>query len=167
MLSKYQSFITKNGKIIFPLYFLCLYIAFISPIVCGFDGWQRLNMTGFYLFLGAPSIIWSMYTQIGLWDSYAQFAQDFHNTIVEFGFGFAFAWLTVICTAVFLIVFYAKKKTLKPLLVVVPFLYTIISLIEIISLKAAPFIAFYIAIIALIFAIIYCVKSTPNESDSK
>ena len=158
MLVRYQNFIDKHGKIVFPIYFLCLFLLFIVPPICGVNGWQRIDFTGFYLYLGAPAVLQNIYTSVGLWDSYAEFAVDFHSTIVSMYIGFAFAWLAVICVAVFLIVYYAKKKPIKPLLVAVPTIYIILTIIDSVSMSAMPFVVFYLMFVVLVFAILYCVK---------
>ena len=166
MLMRYQNFIDKHGKIVFPLYFLCLFLLFIVPPICGINGWQRVDLTGFYIYLGTPAVLQNIYTSVGIWDSYADFAVDFHNTIVSMYVGFAFAWVAIICVIVFLFVYFTKNKPIKPLLVAVPVFYIILTIIDIVSWSAIPFIVFYLMFIVLILAILYCVKvNAPSESD--
>lgn len=63
------------------------------------------------------------------------------------------------CTIAFFVLYFAKHKTNKGLLVAIPSLYLLMAIVFCIVGEAMPFVGFYTTLVFLILAIMYCAKA--------
>ena len=73
------------------------------------------------------------------------------------------------CTIAFFVLYFAKHKTNKGLLIAIPSLYIIMTIVLCAVTKGIPFVGFYTTLIFLILAILYCANAQllPKSSQHK
>lgn len=159
----YSNFVDKYGKIVFPFLILFLYLGFVSPMVF-FNGFARDSMLYcFYVFI--PNVITIPLNLQNLWKAYApdksynEFLSIYRQYIGTYIALSIFAIVIICCTIAFLVLYFAKHKTNKGLLVSIPSLYIVMTIILCASTKGIPFVGFYTTLIFLILAILYCANA--------
>lgn len=142
MLSKYQSFITKKGNIIFPIFFITLYLLFIIQPFYFVASTEAQTETAVFYF---KNTLGYFYTSI---TSYMGI----------------FPILAIVVCIIFFVVYIKSKKIIKPLLFIVPLCYLLqVSIVCILAIsdKAItyiPFVAFYLVLLLFILAVLYCLR---------
>lgn len=181
----YSNFINKNGKIVFPLSFLFLFIGFIAPLFYDRTIFHTAKMAmscSYYIFL--PSIITSPISlrenvylnrlDIPYFKLQYPTYQDYFEAMlpsVIFSCILSIIALTILCCAIaFLVLYFAKHKTNKGLLIAIPSLYLLMVVTICAVGRVIPFAGFYTTLIFLILAIMYCTNAqllpkprTPRE----
>lgn len=172
----YSNFINKNGKIVFPLSFLFLFIGFISPLFYDrtiFHTTKIAMSYCYYMFLPAiitsPIAIRNTYNYYYESSYYVSFKhqyptyQDYFEAMlpsVIFSCILSIIALTILCcTIAFLVLYFAKHKTNKGLLIAIPSLYLLMVIIICAGGQVIPFVGFYTTLIFLILAIMYCANA--------
>jgi len=164
----YSNFIDKNGKIVFPLAFLFLFLGFISPFV--YD--RTLFITGrtamsYCYYMRLPSIItiplflkrnYYIY-YYRLFPTYQEYYDAMLPSTIFFCILSIIAITILCCTIAFFVLYFAKYKTNKGLLVAIPSLYLLMVIACCIFGEAMPFVGFYTTLIFWVLAIIYCANA--------
>lgn len=165
----YSNFVDKYGKVIFPISFVLLFAGFISPLV-----WDKslfrfglditMQYTYFFKLIGIitiPAFFKKNYFTFmyKFYDTY----QDYVNAQLPstiFAYVLSLIALSILCcTIVFLVLYFAKHKTNKGLLIAIPSLYLVMVVMCCIAYEAMPFVGFYTTLIFLILAILYCANA--------
>lgn len=177
----YSNFINKYGRIIFPVFFGCLLIFFSSPIT--YDNWfvkmgliPNVMQYSFYCFI--PQIvtapIYYLKTNYEEMSSYySSFQVYLEDVLPSFALSIAmsiFAITIICCIIAFLVLYFAKHKANKGLIISIPSLYLVMTIVFCIATKGTPFVGFYLTLVFLILAIMYCANAqllpkprTPRE----
>jgi len=170
----YSKFIDKNGKIVFPLAFLFLFLGFISPFVYDRTLFRTSKMAMSYCYYTLlPAIITSpmslrknIYLK-GLdnpyfklsYPTYQEYCDAMLPSTIFFCILSIIAIAVLCCTIAFFVLYFAKHKTNKGLLVAIPSLYLLMAIAFCIVGEAIPFVGFYTTLVFLILAIMYCAKA--------
>ncbi len=163
----YSSFIDKYGKIVFPTMFLFLLVGFISPL-CWNQVIVRFGMAMRYTFY--VSLVGIITVPLFFKQHYIEFLYKYYDSYQEYVnaqlpsaiFACALSLIAIsilCCTIAFFVLYFAKHKTNKGLLIAVPSLYLVMVVICCIAYKAIPFVGFYTTLIFLILAILYCANA--------
>ena len=159
----YSNFVDKYGKIVFPFLILFLYLGFVSPMVF-FNGFARDSMLYcFYVFI--PNVITIPLNLQNLWKAYApdksynEFLSIYRQYIGTYIALSILAIAIICCTIAFFVLYFAKHKTNKGLLIAIPSLYLVMVVMCCIAYEAMPFVGFYTTLIFLILAILYCANA--------
>ncbi len=188
MLIKYQKFIDRNGKIVFPLYFFILLALFIilpvycipdEKIVIGSqiaDMYNKSNFAYFYRAIASPITYYTNYkylvgTNTYFAEEYPTFSDYFSADIFLFYVVSSILSIaTVVCIIIFLCYYFQQKNNIKPFLFIVPLLYLIQTTVLLIVSSAdrraytyIPFVPYYLIFIAFILALLYCIKPKKHE----
>ena len=93
---------------------------------------------------------------------YGSFDEYMKDMLPSFSLSVAlsiFAIVIICCTIAFLVLYFAKHKTDKGLLIATPSLYIVMTIVLCASTKGIPFVGFYTTLIFLILAILYCANA--------
>lgn len=150
-MKKYSNFINKYGKIIFPCYFALYFLALLIP----------------YIDLSAYPVQNSYFPVYRIFVTAKIYTEAINNNVIPVTYVYSlliissiFLAISFAIIAIFLLLFFIKKKTCKTLLLL-PFILTIISIsLALFEYKIAPFIGFYFMIILLIPVILYCIPQS-------
>lgn len=157
-MSKYSNFINKYGKIIFPCYFVLYFLVLLMP----------------YIDLSAYPMNNNYFPAYRIFSTAKIYTEAISNNIIPSTYVYSFLIISSILLAlsfaviaVFLIIFFAKKKTIK-LLLILPIVLTLISIIlALFEYKVAPSAGFYFMFILLIPSILYCLPHKQKAQPPK
>lgn len=166
----YSNFIDKYGKVIFPISFVLLFVGFISPLTI--NNWfikmgLISNVMEYSFFSYIPAIVTAPiyylktnYSEMqSYYDSFDEYMKDM---LPSFSLSVALSILAIAiicCTIAFFVLYFAKHKTNKGLLIAIPSLYIVMTIVLCASTKGIPFVGFYTTLIFLILAILYCANA--------
>lgn len=166
----YSNFVDKYGKVIFPIYFVLLFVGFISPLTI--NNWfikmgLISNVMEYSFFSYIPAIVTAPIYYLktnhsemqSYYDSFDEYMKDM---LPSFSLSVALSILAIViicCTIAFFVLYFAKHKTNKGLLIAIPTLYIVMTIVLCAVTKGIPFVGFYTTLIFLILAILYCTNA--------
>ena len=159
----YSNFVDKYGKVIFPISFVLLFAGFISPLTI--NNWfikmgLISNVMEYSFFSYIPAIvtapIYYLKTNYSEMQSYYGSFDEYMKDMLP---SFSLSIAIICCTIAFFVLYFAKHKTNKGLLIAIPSLYIVMTIVLCAVTKGIPFVGFYTTLIFLIFAILYCANA--------
>lgn len=166
----YSNFVDKYGKVIFPISFVLLFVGFILPLTI--NNWfikngLISNVMEYSFFSYIPATVTAPiyylktnYSEMqSYYDSFDEYMKDILPSFSLYVALSILAIAIICCTIAFFVLYFAKHKTNKGLLIAIPSLYIVMTIVLCAVTKGIPFVGFYTTLIFLILAILYCANA--------